>query len=71
MKTLKYSILALALVAGTSTLAHANGLNASPAKSHPHPIGSTAPEVDPGMAISGLTLLGGALTVLRMKRRKQ
>lgn len=29
-----------------------------------------ASEVDPGMALAGLTLLAGALTVLRVRRRK-
>jgi hypothetical protein len=31
---------------------------------------NTAPEVDPGLAIGGLTLLGGSLTVLRARRRR-
>jgi LPXTG-motif cell wall-anchored protein len=31
---------------------------------------NTAPEVDPSLAIGGLTLLGGTLTVLRSRRRK-
>jgi LPXTG-motif cell wall-anchored protein len=31
---------------------------------------NTAPEVDPSLAIGGLTMLGGTLTVLRSRRRK-
>jgi hypothetical protein len=59
MKLLKYSFLALALILGVSTAAHAD-----PWWQH------QAPEVDPGLAISGLTLLGGTLTVLRARRSK-
>jgi LPXTG-motif cell wall-anchored protein len=73
IKTMKLSLLALALVLGSSVFAHANprGGSFTPPKSQRNPNCNTAPEVDPGMAISGITLLGGALTVLRMKRRKQ
>jgi hypothetical protein len=31
----------------------------------------TAPEVDPGLALSGIALLGGSLTVLRARRSKR
>jgi hypothetical protein len=31
---------------------------------------NVAPEVDPSLAIGGLTLLGGTLTVIRSRRRK-
>jgi LPXTG-motif cell wall-anchored protein len=31
---------------------------------------NTAPEVDPSMAIGGLTMLGGTLAVLRARRSK-
>ena len=60
---LKYSLLAVALTLGTTVVAHARGVHgvaAAPPK---------APEVDPGMAISGFTLLAGALTVARSHRR--
>jgi hypothetical protein len=58
---LKFSMLALALAVGSSKIALArpdNGFNPPP-----------APEVDPGMALSGLALLGGTLTVLLSKRK--
>lgn len=34
------------------------------------PTPTQASEVDPGLALGGLTLLAGALTVLRVRRRK-
>jgi hypothetical protein len=51
---LKYAFLLLALVLCTSTAANAMMLTA-------------APEVDPGCAVGSLTLLAGALAVLRAK----
>jgi LPXTG-motif cell wall-anchored protein len=36
----------------------------------PNPNPNAAPEVDPSLALSGLALLGGTLTVLRSRRRK-
>ncbi len=33
------------------------------------PEGNMAPEVDPSLALSALTLLGGSLTLLRSRRR--
>jgi hypothetical protein len=63
MKTgLKFSMLALALMFGTSLTAHANDHGFNP---------PSAPEVDPSLAISGLALLGGTLTVLRSKLRSK
>jgi len=62
---LKYSFLGLALVVGASATA-----NASPRDSWHHDHPQHAPEVDPALAISGLSLLGGTLTVLRARRRK-
>jgi hypothetical protein len=32
--------------------------------------GSPSPEIDPSLAISSLTLLGGALAVLRVRHKK-
>ena len=66
---LKYSILALALVLSTSTFAHAGDWDHHPKADDPH-CGNTAPEVVPSLALSGLMLLGGSLTVLRARRRQ-
>jgi LPXTG-motif cell wall-anchored protein len=80
MKTLlKYSLLALALAFSTSAFAQQGGWNGgggngggwnSPPPGCPPPNNNVAPEVDPSLALSGFTLLGGALTVLRSRRRK-
>lgn len=35
-----------------------------------HAMAFKGPEVDPGLVISGLTLLGGSLAVLRARRKK-
>jgi hypothetical protein len=75
MKTvLKYSllVLALGLFVNQSAKADPNGWGSgwgdgwNPQPDPP----KSAPEVDPSLAISGLTLLGGTLTVLRSLRRK-
>jgi hypothetical protein len=72
-KSLKYSLLALALVLGTASAAHADdswdnffGDNNNNHNHQPH----QAPEVDPTLAIGGISLLAGTLTVVRAKRRK-
>ncbi len=67
---LKYSLLALAL-----TLTFNSSAKAEPRgrDHHEPPIckePNTAPEVDPSLAIGGLTLLAGGLTVLRTRRQK-
>jgi hypothetical protein len=54
---LKYSLVVLGLALGTSSAAH--GL-----------VFSLKPEIDPNLAISALTLLGGTLAVLRVRRSK-
>jgi len=69
-KLFKYAFLAFALTLGVSTLAYAN-----PRHDHDHdrdrkPKAYEAPEVDPGLAIGGFSLLAGTLTVLRAQRRK-
>ena len=70
-KLLKYSLFALALTLGTTTLAHAREDH----RGHGDPSGkkgncdNTAPEVDPSMAIGALTMLGGTLAVVRSRRR--
>ena len=85
-KFLKYSVLALALSLGTGTLAHAETVSAigpnggwwswffpppPPPPQCPDKKGNVAPEVDPGLAMSGFALLGGTLTVLRARRRSR
>jgi LPXTG-motif cell wall-anchored protein len=74
-KLLTLSAIAVALVLSSSTHAFAASLDNHPVSQGPAPKtpsrGALAPEVDPSLALSGLTLLGGSLTVLRMRRRKQ
>jgi hypothetical protein len=66
---IKYSLPVLALALLVSSRAKATPTPI------PSPIGpatpkhGTAPEVDPAVALTGLTLLGGAITVLRSRRR--
>ena len=67
-KVLKYSFLGLALAVGVNTAAHASPRD--PLQPHYPLEPKRAPEVDPALAISGLSLLGGTLTVLRARRRK-
>ena len=65
LKTLlKCSLLALALSLTASTSARAGGYDPYPRQP------KTAPEVDPSLAMSGLALLAGALSVARAKRSK-
>ena len=54
---LMYTLVVLGLVLSTCVSAHAlaNGKK---------------PEIDPNLAISGLTLLGGTLALLRFRRKK-
>ena len=82
-KLLKYSVLALALALGSSTYAHAESATLAgggllggilswlfpPSSGNNNK--NTAPEVDPGLAMSGFMLLGGTLTVLRSRRSKR
>ncbi len=72
MKTLlKYSLLVLVLALTSSTRAHADGWWWNPPPPDPPPpCNNVAPEVDPSLAIGGLTLLAGTLTVLRSRRRR-
>jgi Spy/CpxP family protein refolding chaperone len=81
MKNLmKYAVLGLALALSSSTFAHASTVvvtNSSwwsiffPPHNKPTHNDRTAPEVDPGLALSGIALLGGSLTVLRARRSKR
>jgi hypothetical protein len=65
---MKYSLLALTLGLVVSTVASADPWDKKPKKNH-DPDTPSAPEVDPGMAMSGLALLAGALTVVRARRK--
>jgi hypothetical protein len=69
-KLIKYSLLALGLVLAVSTSAHAQGPECGRGPQGPQPVNS-APEVDPSLAVSAMALLGGSLTVVRARRRKQ
>jgi hypothetical protein len=77
-KILKYSLFGLALAVGASTAAHADPWRhhdpPRPEPWHQHdparPELRAAPEVDSSLAVSGLSLLGGTLAVLRARRRK-
>jgi hypothetical protein len=68
VKFLKFSILAVCLAAGSSTIASASDNNEERhAIRHPD---NTAPEIDPGVAFGSLSMLGGTLVVLRSRRRR-
>lgn len=68
---LKYAVPTLLLVFGTSVLANAKDEHRrdDPRSKEDHSP-QTAPEVDPSMAFSGLSLLAGATLVLRSKSPK-
>ena len=74
--SLKYSPVALALAFGLTLCSHAvqpvgEPRPVAPVREHVRSVSDveTAPEVDPGMAISALTLLGGTLVAFRARRR--
>jgi hypothetical protein len=69
MKTsLKYFLFsALVLSASSQAFAHGDRHNNPPDCGNQN----TAPEVDPSMAIGGLTLLGGTLAVVRARKPRQ
>jgi LPXTG-motif cell wall-anchored protein len=84
MKALvRYAVLPLVLVFGMNIGAHATTTNTKispcpwwdpfcpPPPPTPKPKPATAPEVDPALAVSGLVLLAGSLTVLGVRRRKK
>jgi hypothetical protein len=56
---LKYAFVVLGLALGTCASAHGMAFNKPP-----------SPEVDPGLAISAITLLAGSLAVMRVRRQK-
>jgi LPXTG-motif cell wall-anchored protein len=57
---LKSALVILCFVLGTCTVSHAMVFGGRPAR----------PEIDPSLAISGITLLVGSLAVLRVRRKK-
>jgi hypothetical protein len=65
---LKFALLTLLLAVGGNAAAHAavpcasTNPNCKPTK--------TAPEVDPSLAVVGVSLLAGTLTVLHARKRK-
>jgi LPXTG-motif cell wall-anchored protein len=74
---LKYAIPTMVLALGISAAASAQpptpgGHPPPPPGGHPPPppAPATAPEVDPSLAIVGISFLAGTLTVLRVRRRK-
>ncbi|HEY9127859.1 MAG TPA: LPXTG cell wall anchor domain-containing protein [Acidobacteriaceae bacterium] len=66
---LKPSILAFALALHACNTVPGTPGNSAGAPGKPGKP-TQASEVDPGMALAGLTLLAGTLTVLRVRRRK-
>ena len=68
---LQYSCVALALaLCGTASLsAERNSPVSERRVAHTPRARGAAPEVDPSLAIGGITLLAGSLTVLRARRR--
>lgn len=67
-KALEYSLLGLALAIGATAAAYAEPRHHD--FDPPRPKRRTAPEVDPNLAIGGLSLIGGTLAVLLARRRK-
>ena len=68
---LKPSLFVLAMVLLASPRAHAHGYDHwwdPPPPPPPPNCGQTAPEIDPSMAIGGVALLAGAITVARARR---
>ena len=68
MKTMKYAVLTLVLMFATTMAAHAKEWGWS--HHHDRDPDPVAPEVDPGLAIGGITLLAGGLTALRARKSK-
>jgi len=65
---LKVAILTLVLAFGASVAAHA--VPCASVEPNCKPIPKPAPEVDPSLAVAGISFLAGTLTVLRARRRK-
>jgi hypothetical protein len=70
-KVLKCSFLGLALAVAATAAGHAQNGGGGTSGPGGGPIAPhQAPEVDPALAIGGLSLVGGTLAILRAKRRK-
>jgi hypothetical protein len=68
MKTiLKYSLLALVLSLASASSAHADG---GDNKNNKDKGKKSAPEIDPTLAVTGLALLAGSLSVAYARRSK-
>jgi hypothetical protein len=67
-RLLKSSLLMLFLALGTCSAAH--GMIFRTCGIPGFPPCKKSPEIDPGLAVSALTLLGGTLVVLRARRKK-
>jgi hypothetical protein len=66
----RFALMSLILVFGVSTVAKADCPWWDPWCSPPPKKPAPAPEIDPSLAVSGLALLAGSLTVLRARKRK-
>jgi hypothetical protein len=69
-KFLEYAVLTFIMAFWASSIAGAQANHKPPTPPPPPPKTKPAPEVDPGMAASGLSLLFGTLAVLRGRNRK-
>jgi len=67
-KLLKYAIPTLVLAFGVSTIANATPTPSPCATAVP--CKKSAPEVDPSLAVAGISLLAGTLAVVRARSRK-
>ncbi len=68
MKMMKYASVALAVALGLSLHASADDDHG---RDHRWKDKNTAPEMDPGMAMTALSLVGGTLLVVRTRRAKK
>jgi hypothetical protein len=63
-------VLGLALSLGTPAFALDRDVNVPPPDLHGSRGGGAAPEVDPSLAVGGISFLAGSLVVLRSRLRK-
>jgi hypothetical protein len=69
-KLLEYAVLTFIMAFWASSIASAQADHKPASPPPPPPKSKPAPEVDPGMAAGGLSLLVGTLAVLRARGRK-
>lgn len=67
---LKYAIPTIVLGLGISAAASAATSTAPCAAVNPNCKPATAPEIDPSLAIAGISFLAGTLMVVRVRHRK-